>query len=201
MTVEFVHRMPRVVSNGWQQGKSPMIGIALSADQIRSAPPEVRAWLEQQIANEFGFRGFSRSAPELPSHVVGCDVEVVKAVLAAIQRALPVVNVFFDLAHEPSGKLPQGLRVLRLEDIARRCRLASVGQVVACLGTIDAALRKVTGQQEVTMTAVDESGHCLVPEPTAHAIFTVWQDMVGAPEESPLGIRAGVAGQGSRDAA
>lgn len=158
-----------------------MIGIALSADQVHSAPPEVRAWLELQIANEFGFRGFARSAPELPSHVVGCDVEVAKAVLAAIQRALPVVTVFFDLAHEPSGTLPQGMRVLRLEDIARRCRLASVGQAVACLGNIDAALRKVTGQEEVTMTAVDESGHCLVPELTARSIYTVWQEMVGVP--------------------
>jgi hypothetical protein len=158
-----------------------MVGITLSPEQIQQAPPEVRRWIEQQVA---GALGLSRPAPvvEAPArHLVGCDLEQARAILSLISGMLPVAGVFFELAHEPVGVTQQGLHVLRLDDIQRHCRLQSPDQVVACLGTIDEALRRVSDTPDVALTILDRAGHCVVADETAHSILTLWQEMVMPP--------------------
>lgn len=155
-----------------------MVGITLSPEQIQQAPPEVRRWIEQQIA---GALGLSRPAPavEAPArHLVGCDLEQTRAILSLIGGMLPVAGVFFELAHEPVAVTQQGLHVLRVDDIQRHCRLQGPGQVAACLGAIDEALRRVVGSPDVALTVLDRSGHCVVADQTAHNIMTLWQEMV-----------------------
>ncbi len=73
----------------------------MSPQQIHQAPPEVRRWIEQQIADALGL---SRTAPTVeapPKHLVGCRLEEVRAILPLITGLLLVVSVFFELAHEP----------------------------------------------------------------------------------------------------
>jgi hypothetical protein len=110
-----------------------MVGITLSPQQIHQAPPEVRRWIEQQVGDALGL---SRTAPTVeapPKHLVGCHLEQVRAILPMISGLLPVVGVFFELAHEPIAVSQQGLHVLRLDEIQRHCRLQGQSQVVACL--------------------------------------------------------------------
>ncbi len=155
-----------------------MVGITLSPEQIRQAPPEVRRWIEQQIA---GALGLSRPAPvvEAPArHLIGCDLDQARAILSLINGMLPVAGVFFELAHEPVAMTQQGLHVLRVDDIQRHCRLQGSDQVVACLEAIDEALRRVLGSPDVALTVLDQSGHCVVAAETAHSIMTLWQEMV-----------------------
>lgn len=155
-----------------------MVGITLSPEQIQQAPPEVRRWIEQQIA---GVLGLHRPAPvvEAPArHLVGCDLKQARAILSLISGMLPVAGVFFELAHEPIGVTQQGMHVLRLDDIQRHCRLQSPDQVVACLETIDEALRRVAGSPDVALTILDRAGHCVVSHETAHSVLTLWQEMV-----------------------
>ena len=151
-----------------------MVGITLSPNQIRQAPPEVRRWIEQQIV---GALGLSRPAPvvEAPAHhLVGCDLEQARAVLSLINGLLPVAGVFFELAREPVAVTQQGLHVLGLDEIQQHCRLQGLGQVVACLGAIDEALRRASGAPDVALTIVDGSGHCLVADETApQAFYTI----------------------------
>lgn len=162
-----------------------MVGITLSPEQIQQAPPEVRRWIEQQIA---GALGLSRPAPvvEAPArHLVGVDLEQARAILSLISGMLPVATVFFELAHEPVGVTQQGLHVLRLDDIQRHCRLQNADQVVACLDTIDEALRRVSDTPDVALTILDRAGrdragHCVVADETARSILTLWQEMVMA---------------------
>ncbi len=155
-----------------------MVGITLSPDEIQQAPPEVRRWIEQQIAASLGL---SRPQPVVQAparHLIGCNVEQARAILGLITGMLPVAGVFFELAQEPMGITQQGLHVLRLDDIQRHCRLQAPEQVAACLQAIDEALRRVTGTRDVAMTILDGSGHCVVAAETAHSILTLWQEIV-----------------------
>ena len=129
-----------------------MVGITFSPEQIQQAPPEVRRWIEQQIASALGL---SRPAPvvEGPArHLVGCDLDQARAILSLISSMLPVTGVFFELAHQPVAITQQGLHVLQVDDIQRHCRLQGPDQVVACLGAIDEALRRVMGSPDVALT-------------------------------------------------
>jgi hypothetical protein len=95
-----------------------MVGITLSPEQIQQAPPEVRRWIEQQVA---GALGLSRPAPvvePLSMQLVGCDLDQMRAVLSVINGTLPVAGVFFELAHEPVGVTRQGLHARTPDAIA-----------------------------------------------------------------------------------
>ncbi len=157
-----------------------MVGITLSPEQIHQAPPDVRRWLEQQIA---GALGLYRAEPALQAparHLIGCNVEEARAILSLIQGLLPVVGVFFELGREPAAASAQGLRALRLDEMLRHSRLQALDQIVACLNAIDEALQRVRGEPDATLTALDGAGHCLVADVTARSIVTLWREIVAA---------------------
>lgn len=155
-----------------------MVGITLSPEQVRGAPPEVRRWLEQQIAESLGFSRPAAAMQPPPKHLIACDAEPLRAILQAVHSVLPVVSVFFELAREPAMASPQGLRVLRLDDMTRHCRLRSAAQVVACLDAINRALQDVLGDPEAVLTVVDGNEHVLVPDVTARGIHALWEEAV-----------------------
>ncbi len=157
-----------------------MVGITLSADQIHHAPPEVRNWLEQQIAGALGFCRPEPALPEPHRHLIGCSPEEARTILSVIQGLLPVVGIFFELGREPIAASPQGLRALRLDDMLRHSKLRASEQIVSCLEAIDKALQQVRGEPDVVLTALDRNGHCLVAEATARSITAVWQEIVAA---------------------
>jgi hypothetical protein len=157
-----------------------MASIALSSEQISQAPPEVRRWLEQQIV---GLLNATRARPAMQppeQHLVGCDLATARGILSLIGEILPVVTVFFELAREPAAASAQGLRALRLDEMARQARLHGPEQVAACLRAIDEALQRVAGAPDALLTALDDAGHCLVAETTARSILTLWQEIVAA---------------------
>ena len=51
-----------------------MVGITLWADEIKAAPPEVRRWLEQEIARILGLEPASSTRAATPP-LTACDVE------------------------------------------------------------------------------------------------------------------------------
>jgi hypothetical protein len=162
-----------------------MIGITLSPEQIGQAPPEVRRWLEQQIV---GVLNASRGKPAMQPperHLVGCDLATARGILSLINDILPVMNVFFELAREPAVATAQGLRALRLDDMARHARLQGPDQVMACLRAIDEALQRVSGAPDALLTALDGAGHCLVADTTARSILALWQEIVAARDLAP----------------
>ncbi len=51
-----------------------MIGITLTTDQIRNAPPDVRRWIEHEVIASLGLAATRPPAPALPeqsAHLVG----------------------------------------------------------------------------------------------------------------------------------
>ena len=134
---------------------------------------------EQQIAKSLVFQ---RPAPALETarHLVGCAPEALRATLELIQNMLPVVTVYFELAREGQVLAQQGLRVLRVEDMMRHCRLQTPQQMLRCLEAINQALQQASGDPAAVLTVVDNAGHVLVPDVTARGIQAIWQEIVDA---------------------
>ena len=164
-----------------------MVGITLAPEQIRSAPPDVRHWLEQQVAQTLALHGME--APlAIPPHLVACTPEQAAAVLAQVGGMLPAVAVFLELGREPAATTPDGLRVLRLADIARHARLPTIDLVLESLGVIDAALRRATGDAEATLYVLDREGHCFVADATGRSIVAVWQGILRGGQVPPPAV-------------
>jgi len=156
-----------------------MLGISLTAEQIRAAPPEVRHWLEQQLAVLLSPVAEEAAHPA-PRHLALLGTGDAQAVLEQIEDILPVVSVFFELGRENASVLSQGVRVFRLADILRHTRLESVAQVIECLEVINDALRHVRRDPEALICAVDRDGRCFVAEATSRAILALWQGIVAS---------------------
>ena len=159
-----------------------MVGITLSPEQIRTAPPEVRRWLEHELAVSLGL-----NPPSLPitqpnsPHLAACNPEEAAQVLSLIQGMLPVVRVFLELGRE--GASPgEGIEAFRLADIMRHTRLEAPDQVLACLEVLDQAVQRVRNDPGATFHAVDERGYCLVAAQTQRSIRAIWQQIVAQRE-------------------
>ena len=159
-----------------------MVGITLSPEQIRAAPPEVRRWLEHELAVSLGLNPpalpiVQQSSPEL----VACTAEEAAQVLGLIRGMLPVVNVFFELGRE-GATAGEGIGAFRLADIMRHTRLETLNQVLACLDALDEAIQRVRGDAQARFYALDERGYCFVAAQTQRSIRTIWQQIVAQRE-------------------
>ncbi len=173
-----------------------MVGLTLSAEQIRTAPPEVRRWLEHEIVQTLGLMpAQALSTPPTATPLVGCNVEEAQGMLALVQGMLPVVSVFFELGREAGSVPVHGMRAFRLADIQRHARLHTPDQVIECLGVLTEALRRARGDAEAAFFALDDQGHCLVAEATMRSILRLWHEIVAQRElQAPPAVASGGAG-------
>jgi hypothetical protein len=155
-----------------------MVGVTLSPEHLRNAPPEVRRWLEQELLASFGLQqpATERGAPQLAS----CSEEEATEILSLIKGMLPVVNVFFELGREGTSVDGEGLTAFRLPDILRHTRLQTLEQVIACLDTISEAARRVRGDANAAFYGLDSRGHCFISAQTQRSILRVWQHIIAA---------------------
>ena len=157
-----------------------MVGITLSPEQIRSAPPEVRHWIEEEIAASLGHGSRGHDAPEdVAEHLVACTPLEAESILAQIQGVLPVTNVFFELGREGRPSNRQGVRVLALPAIMAHAQLQGMPQLASCLEMINEAVRQVRGDPQATLFLIDPRGFCLIAEEAQESIRRVWQRIVG----------------------
>lgn len=156
-----------------------MVGLTLSPEQIRGAPPEVRRWLEQEIMRTLGLQpGQEFAAQAATPPLAGCNVEEAREVLTLVQNMLPVVSVFFELGREANSIPVRAMRAFRVADIQRSSRLHAPQQVIECLELLSQALRQVKGDGEATFYGLDNQGHCLIAESTMRSILRLWQEIV-----------------------
>jgi hypothetical protein len=157
-----------------------MIGITLSQEQIRTAPPDVRHWLEQQVATLFTPSGAGEPHPV--SHALAaCSLEEAHAILEQIQNLLPVVSIFFELGRESAGVVAgQGIRSLSVAEIQRHARLRSPEQVMQCIDMINQVLATLRNDPQAMICAFDQHGRCFVADATARSILALWHDIVAS---------------------
>jgi len=157
-----------------------MVGITLTPEQVRSAPPDVRRWLEQELATSLGLRPRQPEREEpRHEHLVACSVEEVTAILRVIQEMLPVVNVFFELGRHGANFADEGLAAFRLVDILHHTRLQNIDQVMGCLRLINAATQQIRGDTSASLYAIDKDGDCFVAAQTQQSILRLWLQVVG----------------------
>ena len=156
-----------------------MIGITLTSDQIRTAPADVRQWIEHQVIASLGLSSEAPAAEQPHArHLVACSTEEAAAVLPQIQNLLPAVNVFFEFGRPGISYGQPPMMAFRLLDILHHTRLQNVGQVIACLDRINQALAEVRHDEGARFCVFDNEGHCFIAPQTQKSILRLWQDML-----------------------
>lgn len=154
-----------------------MIGITLTSEQIRTAPPEVRRWIEREVMASLGQQSQPAEEPR-GEHLAVCSAAQAEAVLAQIRGVLPVVNVFFELGRQGAIFGQPNVEAFRLLDIAHHTRLPDATEVVACLDIINQAFCNACGDVTARFCALDREGHCFIALETQQNILRLWQKMI-----------------------
>ena len=157
-----------------------MLGITLTIEQIRNAPPPVRQWIEKEVTAALGLSESPLAPaatvePSRQAHMVSCSVEDAAAILTKIETVLPAVNVFFEFGRPAISYGHPPVMAFRLLDMMYHARLDDVGQVVACLQMIDEALASLRNDSSARFCSFDNEGHCFIPAQTHESIAALWQ--------------------------
>ncbi len=177
-----------------------MIGIALSSEQIRNAPAEVRRWIEREIMTAMGQQPEPENGGKThAAHLAACSEQDVAAILSQIQGVLPAVNVLFEFSRQGAGIGQPNIQAFRLPDIAHNARLQNVAQVLSCLDMINQALERVRGDADAKFCGFDRDGRCFIRMETQQSILLVWQKVIASQQlnleqtQLPLASDAGEA--------
>jgi hypothetical protein len=157
-----------------------MIGITLTTDQIRNAPPQVRQWIEHEVIASLGLAADAPPAAEhgQGAHLASCSADEAAAVLAQIQGLVPAFNVFFEFARPGISYGQPPVMAFRLIDILYHTRLQDIGQVVECLEAINQALARLRHDPAARFCGFDNQGHCLIAPETQRSIAALWQTIL-----------------------
>jgi hypothetical protein len=172
-----------------------MIGITLTTDQIRKAPPQVRQWIEHEVIASLGLAADAPPAvePNQGAHLIGCGPEEAAAVLTQINGLIPAFNVFFEFARPGISFGQPPVMAFRLIDILYHTRLQGIDQVVECLEAIDAAFARVRRDPAARFCGFDNQGHCLIAPETQRSIAALWQTILANREVTGNGAPAATA--------
>jgi hypothetical protein len=168
-----------------------MIGITLTTDQIRNAPPQVRQWIEHEVIGSLGLAAETPAAaqPVQTAHLVACSPEDAASVLEQIRGMLAAVNVFLEFARPGVAYGQPPVMAFRLIDILHHTKLQNVGQVMACLDLINQALAQARRDPSAKFCGFDNEGHCLIAPATQASIAQLWQHVI-ANQSAPGGEAA-----------
>jgi hypothetical protein len=156
-----------------------MVGITLSPEQIKSAPPEARNWLQHEIAASLGPDAGPRFSNG-PQRLGVCTPREAEAIYGSVRSMFPVVNVFFELGREGASIGQEGVEAYRLADMLRHTRLAGRRQLGACLQMIDQTFREIHNDNAAALLVVDPKGYCIVAAETQRNILALWTQLVAA---------------------
>jgi hypothetical protein len=155
-----------------------MVDVLLKAEQIKTAPREVKAWLNAVLEQELNLKPDPSTAP---SNVLAeCTIEEAALVLAGLQSDYLACQVFFELGRDRPVENTAATRLHRvaLETVMHHVRLDSVEHLATCLGEISRAFANVRRDPEARILALDNAGYCYVREITRQSIKAVWENLV-----------------------
>ena len=159
-----------------------MVDITLSSERIRTAPIEVRRWIENELAESIGMRA-PVAMPVHHERLAPCTQDELAQIFDFARGMPPVVNVMLELGRDTGAQLPNNAVVFRLRDIAAHAHLQGVSQVTACLKILNEALQELRNDREILLCAVDEEERGYVTAETQAGIREVWRAFVAAHEQ------------------
>jgi len=160
-----------------------MTGFTFSAEQIRSAPPEVRRWVEHEIASSLaGIAVPTRDPPLHAAALAACTPGEAAQLFELIKGDFLLSQVFFELGREPPdmpGMAP--LHAVAVGDLLRHTRLGGIERLGQYFGAIDQAFRAIRHDPAATLFAFDQQGHVYVHDATCRSIRQLWEQLVAPP--------------------
>jgi hypothetical protein len=176
-----------------------MISFAFSAEAIKSAPPDVRHWMESQIIKALNPE---KALVEGPAYVgtkplAECGADEAAEIFRLISRMLPVAQVFFELGRESRFALDAPpLHCLSLEEIQRHVQFSDPRLLAECLAVINRALQRVRNDPQVSLFAIDDQGHIFIHQASYEAIRKLREHLhrahsSGLPHEAQFGREGG----------
>ncbi len=163
-----------------------MTSFTFTAEQVRLAPPEVRRWMENEIAKALGAQVHSEHDPSKTraGALAAATVDEVAQLFNIISGNFLLTQVFFELARETAlaPGLPS-LHGLNLNDMRRHVQLDDVPQLIECLNVINQVLQQVRNDAAATLFARDEQGHIFIHETSCQNIRKLRARLVA--EHSP----------------
>jgi hypothetical protein len=158
-----------------------MIGITLTTDQIRSAPKEVRQWIEHQVIAGLGLAAEEPAPLSMQAtQLAALSEEEAAAVLAQVRGMLPAANVFFEFARPGVAFGQPPVMSYRLIDILNHTKLQNIGQVMTCLEGLDNAAARLRGNPNIRFSGFDNEGHCFIAPETQQAIAALWHEVIAS---------------------
>lgn len=158
-----------------------MTSFIISAEQVKSAPPEVRRWIENEVARALALPASPTYDPSRmqASALAVCTIDEVAQIFNLISGNFFVTQVFLELARETPlpYKIPS-LHTVRLSDIQRHVQLADGQVLLECLGVINQALQRVRNDANASLFGSDESGHIYIHETTHRNIRQLREQLV-----------------------
>ena len=157
-----------------------MVGLVLTPEQVKSAPPEVRAWLHTMLEAEYGGPDL-RAGRDEHNALAALGPEEAGAVLERIRGDFLTTQVFFELGRDlaAGAPMPPHLHRVAISDILRHTQIGDVQHLGACLDAITAAFREVRGDPQAVLLGFDQGGGCYVHAATKQAIQAVWRAFAG----------------------
>lgn len=173
-----------------------MVSFTFSAEQVKTAPPEVRRWMENEIVKALS--GVPHPAPvqsaapqpvssqpmadtheSLENAIAAGNAEELQETFTRISGNSIVARVFFELARETAfAPVPTSFHIVSMVDVMRHLQLADAEQLFTCLNMIDQAFQEVRRDPEASLFAFDDRGHIYLHNTTHRSIRQVWQNLV-----------------------
>jgi hypothetical protein len=160
-----------------------MTSFTFTPEQVRSAPPEVRRWIEHEIATTLAALGKSEHDPSQvhAAALAACMPQEAAEVFELIKGNFLLSQVYFELAREtPSSPGSPPLHALSIAEILRHTRLADGDRLVDCFTAINQAFQTIRNDPEATLFGFDQYGHVFIHQTTHDSIRQLWQHLFAA---------------------
>jgi hypothetical protein len=159
-----------------------MVGFTFSAEQVISAPPEVRRWMENEISKALGGAANVPAAPSSKVEESGlaiCLVDEMAELFRLISGNLLAAQVFFELARDaPFNRAAAPLHSFNIGDMLRHARLTNADQLFKCFDAINRDLCEIRNNSDASLFAFDEAGHVYIHETTYRSIRQIWEQVL-----------------------
>jgi hypothetical protein len=160
-----------------------MTSFTFSIEQLRSAPPEVRRWIEREIGTSLA--AISKSEHDASqvhaASLAACMPEEAMQLFELIKGNFLLAQVFFELAREtPSSPASTPLYPISIADILRHTRLGDGDRLVECFTAINRAFQSIRNDPEATLFGFDQYGHVFIHQTTHDSVRQIWEQLFTA---------------------
>jgi len=154
-------------------------GFTFTAQDLRSAPDEVRRWLVSRIESDLvGLTSAPPVAPPMQAPpLAACTPEEALGVLDLLKGDFAAMHVLLELARdEPQVDAALPLHAISIGALMRNTRLDE-RRLVSCLQAINRAFQEVRRDPEATLFGFDQAEHLYVHEVTYRSLRGLWRDL------------------------